>query len=58
MENRLKELFDYQLFEGNAALQAVIDSVHRHYAVRELDLSELATVSAAGMARVPKKKQD
>ena len=27
MENRLKKLFDFQKFEGNASLQSVIDDI-------------------------------
>ena len=34
MENRLRQLFDFQKFEGNASLQQVIDDVHARYAVR------------------------
>lgn len=50
MENKLKQLFDYQKFEGNADLQQVIDSVHSRYAARELSLDEMEWVSAAGTA--------
>ena len=49
MENKLKALFDYQKFEGNAALQSVIDSVHSRYAVRELSMDEMEWVNAAGV---------
>ena len=28
MENRLRQLFDFQKFESNASLQQVIDDVH------------------------------
>ena len=48
MENRLKRLFDYQDFEGNDALQAVIDSVHQRYTIREVSLDEMDLVWAAG----------
>lgn len=48
MERKLKTLFDYQKFEGNQALQSVIDSVHSRYARKELDLEDLEWVSAAG----------
>ena len=57
MENKLKALFDYQKFEGNAALQSVIDSVHSRYAVRELSMDEMEFVSAAGTPDTPKKKE-
>ena len=49
MEKTLKGLFDFQKFEGNSELQQVIDSVHARYATRELDLSEMEFVSAAGV---------
>ena len=48
MEKTLKSLFDFQKFEGNPALQQVIDSVHARYAVRELPLDEMDWVAAAG----------
>ena len=49
MEGKLKSLFDYQKFEGNSALQSVIDSVHSRYAVKELSLDEMEWVAAAGI---------
>lgn len=49
MEGKLKALFDYQKFEGNSALQSVIDSVHSRYAVKELSLDEMEWVAAAGI---------
>lgn len=49
MEGKLKALFDYQKFEGNPALQSVIDSVHSRYAVKELSLDEMEWVAAAGV---------
>ena len=48
MQKTLKSLFDFQKFEGNPALQQVIDSVHARYAVRELSLDEMDWVAAAG----------
>ena len=48
MDNLLKNLFEYQKFEGNPALQSVIDSVHSRYAVRELSLDDMEWVAAAG----------
>ena len=48
MERKLKQLFDYQKFEGSKALQQVIDNVHSRYAVQELDLDEMMFVAAAG----------
>ncbi len=48
MERKLKALFDFQKFEGNSALQSVIDSVHSRYTVRELSLDDMEWVNAAG----------
>ena len=48
MERKLRQIFDYQRFEGNRALDQVIDGVHARYGVRELNLDELETVAAAG----------
>lgn len=53
MSRTLKQLFDYQRFEGNRDLQQVIDSVHARYAKRELDLDEMDMVAAAGMPVKP-----
>ena len=57
MENRLKKLFDFQKFEGNASLQSVIDDVHSLYAVRELDMDDMQWVNAAGCGNDPGKKR-
>ena len=58
MENKLKQLFGYQKFEGNRELQQVIDSVHAKYAVRELALDDLEMVNAAGIPELPDRKKD
>ena len=58
MERKLKQIFDYQKFAGNRELQKVIDSVHAKYAVRELDLSDMELVSAAGIPELPDKNKD
>ena len=58
MENKLKQLFGYQRFEGNRDLQQVIDSVHAKYAVRELAIDDLGMVNAAGMPELPDKQKD
>jgi len=58
MENKLKALFDYQKFEGNAALQSVINSVHSRYAVKELSMEEMEWVSAAGEPTAPVENED
>ena len=43
MEKKLKQLFDYQKFEQNAALQRIIDAAHGKYG--ELDDEELENVA-------------
>ena len=48
MENRLWQLFDYQKFAQNPALQGVIGAVHSRYAAKELSLDDVQTVNAAG----------
>ena len=57
MEKKLKQLFDYQKFEGNSDLQLIIDSVHARYGVKELSMDEMEFVSAAGTPDTPKKKE-
>ena len=57
MENRLKKLFDFQKFEGNASLQQVIDDVHARYAAKELDMDDMEWVNAAGSYNDPEKKR-
>ena len=50
-EKKLAALFEYQKYEGNAALQGVIDSVRARYASaasRELSMEEMDVVYAAG----------
>ena len=58
MSRTLKQLFDFQKFEGNRELQQVIDAVHAKYAVRELTPDDLEMVNAAGMPDLPEKKKD
>lgn len=61
MESKLKKLFDFQKFEGNADLQSVIDSVHSRYSsgsVRELSMDEMSWVNAAGQSDVNLAKKD
>ena len=57
MENRLRQLFDFQKFEGNASLQQVIDDVHARYARKELSMEDMEWVSAAGYSNDPEKKR-
>ena len=49
MEKILWQLFDFQRFEGNRALQDVIDSVHIRNAVQELGPDEMEWIAAAGV---------
>ena len=58
MERKLTALFDYQKFERNADLQAVIDSVHSRYSARELSMDEMEWVSAAGTPEAFQLKKD
>ena len=58
MEGKLKVLFDYQKFEGNSALQSVIDSVHSRYTVKELSLDEMEWVAAAGIPEAKTEDKD
>ena len=48
MEKKLSLLFDFQKYEKNADLQAVIDAVHARYAARKLTDEEAEYVAAAG----------
>jgi hypothetical protein len=57
MEKTLRRMFDYQRFEGNMALNQVINGVHARY-VRELSLDELETVAAAGEPAKPDYMKD
>ena len=65
MENKLKALFDFQKYEGNADLQRVIDSVHSRWSVsgnrssrRELSLEDMEFVNAAGQPYQERKKNE
>ena len=49
LEKYLTALFDFQRFEKNAELQAVVDSVHARYKARKLSDDEVEVVAAAGM---------
>ncbi len=48
-EQHLRRAFDFQLFEGNARLQAVIDETHARVDACALADDELGLVSAAGV---------
>ena len=47
IENKLKKLFDYQRFEQNESLQAIISETESYYN-RELSDDDLFFVNAAG----------
>ena len=53
-ERRLIQAFDFQRFEGNERLQAVIDASHRRMNERELSDDELDLVAAAGNTPAPR----
>ena len=57
MERKLSKLFDFQNYERNTSLQSVIDSVHKRYAIRELDEEDLFYVAAAGVPEVQQNKR-
>lgn len=54
----LSLLFDYQRFEGNKALQFVIDSVHASYPVQGLTLDDMENIAAAGNPDLRNKKPE
>ena len=58
MEKKLSQLFDYQRFEQNAELEAVIQSVLNRTQARQLSLDEAELVAAAGKKYAQDKKQD
>lgn len=58
MEKKLSQLFDYQRFEQNAELEAVIQSVLNRTQARQLSLDEAGLVAAAGKKYAQDKKQD
>ena len=49
MDALLTRLFDYQGFEGNAALAGVIATVHGRWGMRGLTAEEMGAVAAAGI---------
>ena len=51
----LRRLFDFQRFEKNARLQAVIDETHARIKAYKLSDDVLDLVSAAGDGVTPKK---
>ena len=57
MEKRISMLFDFQKFEKNADLQAVIDAVHARYTARKLTDDEAELVAAAGTPEAALKRK-
>ena len=53
-ERQLIQAFDFQRFDKNERLQAVIDASHRRVNERELNDDELDLVSAAGETPTPR----
>ena len=49
IDRKLDLLFDYQMFEQNAELQRIIDSVNARFPSRMLSDDEADLVAAAGM---------
>lgn len=60
MEERISLLFDFQDFDKDGELQAVIDAVHARYAGRQLSDDEAEFVAAAGRpeAAIKQKKPE
>lgn len=58
MENKLFRLFDYQKFEGNKALQEIIDSTHARCESRTLSMEDMEWVNAAGQPQVFPKSEE
>lgn len=58
MEKKLKKLFDYQRFENNPRLEALIQETESRYSA-ELSDDDLMMVAAAGEAsEISKKKEE
>ena len=57
-EKQLFRAFDFQRFEGNARLQAVIDAAHARCQPRPLTDAELDRVAAAGVPEPEKKPEE
>ena len=57
MENRLKRLFDYQLFEKNERIDIMMEKAERFSGLKKVDETELDNVSAAGAGYVGSTEQ-
>ena len=58
MGNQLSSLLEFQKYENNAKLQAVIDAVHARYAAVPLNDDDVEWVAAAGMPKTAPEKPD
>lgn len=56
MENKLSLLMDYQKYENDPDLQAVIDAVHARYTARKLSDEEADYIAAAGLPEMALKR--
>ena len=57
MEKKLKSLFDFQKFEGNSELAAMIADTEARYK-KQLDEADLLMVNAAGSPEMSRSKED
>lgn len=57
MEQILKELFDYQRFQGNIKLKILIADTESRY-ITELSDEEMGAVSAAGSPELSDRKKE
>ena len=58
LEKKISLLFDFQKFEKNKDLQAVIYAVHARYTARKLTDDEAELVAAAGRPEAALKHKD
>lgn len=56
MENKLKRIFEYQSFENNKRLAAIIAETEERYSAAELSDEALFYVSAAGIIKNEEKR--
>ena len=61
VKKKLRELFEFQRFENDAALKSIIDETEKRYFGTELPDTDLSKLSAAGdpytQAADPKKRE-
>ena len=58
MKSKLQSLFDYQRFENNERLAAMIADTESRYAVSELSDEDLSLVNAAGVVGYNERKEE